>query len=154
MKILILFTLFISTISLWGNYFIPKIQKPIVDSSTGFNVQPGFQVELVYHNKKNRFMDCMVFDKKGNLTVSDQKKANLPHRNSKQVKNSMNPRLKNWMLLLPLCMLYYLPSLHDGKSPTHTGQGSTCTLGLLSFSQKWQSAHGPHHHRFSRWKSI
>ena len=77
MKILILFTLFISTIPLWGNYFIPKIQKPIVDSSTGFNVQPGFQVELVYQVDKKKFGSwiAMAFDKKGNLTVSDQQKA-------------------------------------------------------------------------------
>ena len=77
MKILILVALSLSAFSLWGNYFVPPIQKPAVDSSTGFNVQPGFQVELVYQVDKKKYGSwiAMAFDKKGNLTVSDQQKA-------------------------------------------------------------------------------
>ena len=69
------FTFF--SFSLWGNYFVPPIKKPTVDSSTGFNVQPGFQVDLVYQVDKKKFGSwiAMAFDAKGNLTVSDQQKA-------------------------------------------------------------------------------
>ena len=69
------FTFF--SFSLWGNYFVPPIKKPKVDSSTGFNVQPGFQVDLVYQVDKKKFGSwiAMAFDANGNLTVSDQQKA-------------------------------------------------------------------------------
>ena len=77
MKFITLVALSISTISLWGNYFVPPIQKSAIDPSTGFNVQPGFKVDLVYQVDKSKYGSwiAMAFDKKGNLTVSDQQKA-------------------------------------------------------------------------------
>jgi hypothetical protein len=72
MKFITLVALSISTISLWGNYFVPPIQKSAIDPSTGFNVQPGFKVDLVYQVDKSKYGSwiAMAFDKKGNLTVS------------------------------------------------------------------------------------
>ena len=60
-----------------GNYFVPPIKKPIVDSSTGLHVPPGFEVDLVYEVDKTKFGSwiAMAFDEKGRLTVSDQQKA-------------------------------------------------------------------------------
>jgi hypothetical protein len=77
MKFITLVALSISTISLWGNYFVPPIQKSAIDPSTGFNVQPDFKVDLVYKVDKSKYGSwiAMAFDKKGNLTVSDQQKA-------------------------------------------------------------------------------
>ena len=77
MRKLFLISFILSSLSLLGNYFVPPIQKPTIDSSTGFNVQPGFEVELVYQVDKSKYGSwiAMAFDKKGNLTVSDQQKA-------------------------------------------------------------------------------
>ena len=77
MRKLFLTSFILSSLSLLGNYFVPPIKKPTVDSSTGFNVQPGFQVDLVYQVDKKKFGSwiAMAFDAKGNLTVSDQQKA-------------------------------------------------------------------------------
>ena len=73
-----------------GNYFVPPVAKPVVDSSTGLQVPPGFEVDLVYEVDKSKFGSwiAMAFDDKGRLTVSDQQKAgtfilDIPQRGKK-----------------------------------------------------------------------
>jgi putative heme-binding domain-containing protein len=53
------------------------MEKSIVDESTGLNVPPGFEVDLVYQVDKEKYGSwiAMAFDDKGRLTVSDQGKA-------------------------------------------------------------------------------
>jgi putative heme-binding domain-containing protein len=61
----------------FGKYSLPPLEKPIEDSSTGLNAPPGFAVDLIYKVDKEKHGSwiAMAFDKKGNLTVSDQEKA-------------------------------------------------------------------------------
>ena len=49
----------------------------MVDPSTGLNVPPGFEVELIHkvNKQKHGSWIAMAFDKQGRLTVSDQQKA-------------------------------------------------------------------------------
>ena len=49
----------------------------VEDQSTGFSVQAGFEVDLVYKvdNSKYGSWIAMAFDHKGRLVVSDQDKA-------------------------------------------------------------------------------
>ncbi len=63
--------------SSFGKYSLPPLEKPIVDPSTGLNVPPGFEVELIHkvNKQKHGSWIAMAFDKQGRLTVSDQQKA-------------------------------------------------------------------------------
>ena len=56
---------------------LPPNNKLVEDQSTGFSVQPGFEVDLVYKvdNSKYGSWIAMAFDHKGRLVVSDQDKA-------------------------------------------------------------------------------
>ncbi len=60
--------------SLPGKYSIPPMEKSVEDESTGLNVPPGFEVDLVYKVDKKKYGSwiAMAFDGKGRLTVSDQ----------------------------------------------------------------------------------
>ena len=63
--------------SLCGKYSLPPMEKSVEDESTGLNVPPGFEVDLVYKVDKKKYGSwiAMAFDGKGRLTVSDQGKA-------------------------------------------------------------------------------
>ena len=63
--------------SLLGKYSLPPMEKSVEDESTGLNVPPGFEVDLVYKVDKKKYGSwiAMAFDGKGRLTVSDQGKA-------------------------------------------------------------------------------
>ncbi|MDC0157460.1 c-type cytochrome [Verrucomicrobia bacterium] len=60
--------------SLLGKYSLPPMEKSVEDESTGLNVPPGFEVDLVYKVDKKKYGSwiAMAFDDKGRLTVSDQ----------------------------------------------------------------------------------
>ncbi len=66
--------LFLSLTSSFGQVQLPPLEKSIEDPSTGLNVQPGFEVDLVYKVNKRKYGSwiAMAFDQKGRLTVSDQ----------------------------------------------------------------------------------
>jgi putative heme-binding domain-containing protein len=53
---------------------LPPLEEAIEDPSTGFNVQPGFVVDLIYKVDKKKYGSwiAMAFDGQGRLTVSDQ----------------------------------------------------------------------------------
>lgn len=53
---------------------LPPLQSSIEDPSTGLNVQPGFEAELLYKvdKKQHGSWISMAFDNRGRLTVSDQ----------------------------------------------------------------------------------
>jgi len=60
--------------SLLGKYSLPPIEKSVEDESTGLNVPPGFEVDLVYKVDKKKYGSwiAMAFDGQGRLAVSDQ----------------------------------------------------------------------------------
>ena len=66
--------LLLSLESALGQPQLPPLEKKIEDPSTGFNVQPGFVVDLVYKVDKKKYGSwiVMAFDNKGRLAVSDQ----------------------------------------------------------------------------------
>ena len=55
--------------SLLGKYNLPPMEKSIEDESTGLNVPPGFEVDLVYQVDKKKYGSwiAMAFDDKGRL---------------------------------------------------------------------------------------
>ena len=73
-----------------GKYHLPNAEKSVQDESTGLNVPPGFEVDLVYQVDKKKYGSwiSMAFDQQGRLTVSDQQKAgtfilDIPNRGEK-----------------------------------------------------------------------
>ena len=64
----------LSLASAFGQSQLPPLEKSVEDSSTGLNVQPGFEVELIYKVDKRKYGSwiAMAFDDKGHLAVSDQ----------------------------------------------------------------------------------
>ena len=60
--------------SMFGQATTPPLEEPIEDPDTGFNVQPGFKVDLVFKVDKSKYGSwiAMAFDDQGRLTVSDQ----------------------------------------------------------------------------------
>ena len=72
-RFLILVTL-LPFASLLGKYSLPPMEKSIEDESTGLNVPPGFEVDLVYKVDKKKYGSwiAMAFDGQGRLAVSDQ----------------------------------------------------------------------------------
>ena len=67
----------LSLASVFGQYQLPPLEKTIEDPSTGFNVPPGFVVDLVYKVDKKKYGSwiSMAFDSSGRLAVSDQGEA-------------------------------------------------------------------------------
>ena len=70
-------TFIVLTLSLanaFGQSQLPPLEKSIEDKSTGLNVPPGFEVDLVYKVDKRKYGSwiAMAFDDKGRLAVSDQ----------------------------------------------------------------------------------
>ncbi len=67
----------LSMASAFGQSQLPPLKKSVEDSSTGLNVQPGFEVELIYKVDKRKYGSwiAMTFDDKGRLAVSDQGRA-------------------------------------------------------------------------------
>lgn len=67
----------LSLASVFGQYQLPPLEKTIEDPSTGFNVPPGFVVDLVYKVDKKKYGSwiSMAFDSNGRLAVSDQGEA-------------------------------------------------------------------------------
>ena len=73
-------TAFIAALSLsgvFGQTSLPPLEESIEDPTTGFNVQPGFVVDLIYKVDKQKYGSwvSMAFDSRGRLTVSDQGRA-------------------------------------------------------------------------------
>ena len=66
--------LLLSSASAFGQYQLPPLGKSVEDPSTGFNVQPGFGVDLIYKVDKKKYGTwiAMAFDGNGRLAVSDQ----------------------------------------------------------------------------------
>lgn len=71
---LVFLTALLPLTNLLGKYNLPPMEKSIEDESTGLNVLPGFEVDLVYQVDKKKYGSwiAMAFDDKGRLTVSDQ----------------------------------------------------------------------------------
>ncbi len=71
---IICISLSLSLTSAFGQSQLPPLQKSVEDASTGFNVQPGFEVDLIYKVDKRKYGSwiAVAFDPKGRLTVSDQ----------------------------------------------------------------------------------
>jgi len=71
---IICIALSLSLASAFGQSQLPPLQKSVEDASTGFNVQPGFEVDLIYKVDKKKYGSwiAVAFDPKGRLTVSDQ----------------------------------------------------------------------------------
>ena len=66
--------IFLSLACAFGQAQLPPLEKSIVDPSTGLNVPPGFEVDLVYKVNKGKYGSwiAMAFDNQGRLAVSDQ----------------------------------------------------------------------------------
>jgi putative heme-binding domain-containing protein len=66
--------LLLSLASAFGQYQLPPLGESVEDPSTGFNVQPGFGVDLIYKVDKKKYGTwiAMAFDGNGRLAVSDQ----------------------------------------------------------------------------------
>jgi len=64
----------LSLASAFGQSQLPPLEKSVEDASTGFNVQPGFEVDLIYKVDKRKYGSwiAVAFDEEGRLTVSDQ----------------------------------------------------------------------------------
>ena len=71
MKIMkfILITCLLTVAGLYCHAEIPPLEPSVEDPSTGLNVQPGFEVELIYKVDKRKFGSwiAMAFDEKGCL---------------------------------------------------------------------------------------
>ena len=70
----LLVLLILSSFCSVSHAILPPLAEPVEDESTGLNVQPGFDVELIYKVDKRKYGSwiAMAFDEKGLLTVSDQ----------------------------------------------------------------------------------
>ena len=98
--------------SLLGKYNLPPMEKSIEDESTGLNVPPGFEVDLVYQVDKKKYGSwiAMAFDDKGRLTVSDQGGAGTfsieipkPGQDFDEAKiKKLNLKSSQWGMLLSL----------------------------------------------------
>ena len=66
--------LLLSLANAFGQSQLPPLEKSVEDPSTGLNVPPGFEVDLVYKVDKKKYGSwiAMAFDGKGRLAVSDQ----------------------------------------------------------------------------------
>ncbi|MDA0725050.1 MAG: c-type cytochrome [Verrucomicrobia bacterium] len=64
----------LSLASAFGQSQLPPLEKSVEDPSTGLNVQPGFEVDLIYKVDKRKYGSwiAMAFDGQGRLSVSDQ----------------------------------------------------------------------------------
>jgi putative heme-binding domain-containing protein len=67
-------SIILSLAGAFGQAQLPPLEKTIEDPSTGLNVPPGFEVDLVYKVNKGKYGSwiAMAFDNKGRLAVSDQ----------------------------------------------------------------------------------
>ena len=113
---------------------IPPLEPSVEDPSTGLNVQPGFEVELIYKVDKRKFGSwiAMAFDEKGLLTVSDQGGAGTFRL---QVPNpgkafdegtieKLNVKSSQWGMLYAFDYLYMMGNRNFEPSTRSGGWGS------------------------------
>jgi len=138
--------------SLLGKYSLPPMEKSVEDESTGLNVPPGFEVDLVYKVDKKKYGSwiAMAFDGKGRLTVSDQGKAGtfsieIPKQgedfDESKIKK-LNVKSSQWGMLYAFDHLYMM----GNRSFSRAKVLPNGELGPTEFLCEMAGAgeHGPH----------
>ena len=149
---LTILVLLLACSSAFGKYSLPPMEKSVEDKSTGLNVPPGFEVDLVYKVDKKKYGSwiAMAFDGKGRLTVSDQGKAGTfsieipkPGQDFDESKiKKLNVKSSQWGMLYAFGHLYMMGNRTFSRAKVlPNGE-----LGPTEFLCKMAGGgeHGPH----------
>ena len=148
----LLVLLILSSFCSVSHAILPPLAEPVEDESTGLNVQPGFDVELIYKVDKRKYGSwiAMAFDEKGLLTVSDQGGAGtfrlqVPKSGKafdEGTIEKLNVKSSQWGMLYAFDHLYMMGNRTLSRAPVLEDGG----LGPTEVICEMQGGgeHGPH----------